>query len=77
MVAELKRTRHTKVPIYNEHRDEIQGILHTRDLLAADLYALEKHPGGLFEIPREPCFVPETKSASDLFHTFRKRLLSV
>jgi putative hemolysin len=77
MVAELKRTRHTKVPIYSEHRDEIQGILHTRDLLAADLYALEKHPGGLIDMLREPYFVPETKSASDLFHTFRKRLLSV
>ena len=76
MVEELKRTRHTKVPIYAEHRDEIQGLLHARDLLAADLYALEKHPEGLIDILREPYFVPETKSASDLFHTFRKKMLS-
>ena len=77
MVEELKRTRHTKVPIYAEHRDEIQGMLHARDLLAADLYALEKQPEGLIDILREPYFVPETKSASDLFRTFRKRMLSV
>lgn len=77
MVAELKRTRHTKVPIYSEHRDEIQGMLHARDLLAADLYTLEQQPAGLIDILREPYFVPETKSVSDLFHTFRKRLLSV
>ena len=77
MVAELKRTRHTKVPIYSEHRDEIQGLLHARDLLAADLYALEKNPAGLIDILRDPYFVPETKSASDLFRTFRKKMLSV
>jgi len=45
--------------------------------LAADLYALEKQPEGLIDILREPYFVPETKSASDLFRTFRKRMLSV
>jgi len=77
MVAELKRTRHTKVPLYLEHRDAIQGMLHARDLLAADLNMLEKYPQGLSDILREPYFVPETKSASDLFHTFRKRRLSV
>jgi putative hemolysin len=77
MVAELKRTRHTKVPIYLEHRDAVQGMLHARDLLAADLDALEGQPQSLGDMLREPYFVPETKSASELFHTFRKRRLSV
>ena len=52
-------------------------MLHARDLLAADLDRLERHPEALADILREPYFVPETKSASDLFHTFRKRRLSV
>jgi putative hemolysin len=77
MVAELKRTRHTKVPVYLEHRDSVQGMLHARDLLAADLHVLERDPRSLRDILREPYFVPETKSASDLFHSFRKRRLSV
>jgi len=77
MVKELKRTRHTKVPVYVDHRDSVQGMLHARDLLAADLHALEQHPEGLMEILREPYFVPETKPVSELFHTFRKRRLSV
>lgn len=77
MVKELKRTRHTKVPVYAGHRDKVMGILHARDLLAADLYTLEEHPEALTEILREPYFVPETKSASELFHSFRKRRLSV
>jgi len=77
MVKEIKRTRHTKIPVYFEHRDSVQGMLHARDLLAADLHALEQNPEGLADVLREPYFVPETKSASDLFHTFRKRRLSV
>ncbi len=77
VVAELKRTRHTKVPMYREHRDEIMGILHARDLLGADLDEIKKHPRRLLKILREPYFVPESKPVSDLFHTFRKRRLSV
>ena len=77
MVAELKRTRDTKVPIYREHRDEVRGMLHVRDLLAQDMEKLQQEPERLFAILREPYFVPETKSVSELFHTFRKRRLSV
>jgi len=65
------------VPVYLGNRNEIQGMLHARDLLGADLDALERDPQGLVDILREPYFVPETKSASDLFHSFRKRHLSV
>ncbi|MGD8842864.1 MAG: hemolysin family protein [Gammaproteobacteria bacterium] len=77
VLAELKRTRHTKVPIYREHRDAVLGMLHVRDLLAVDLEMLERQPGKLTELLREPYFVPETKPARELFHAFRKRCLSV
>ncbi len=77
IVAEVKRTRHTKLPLYRENRDTVLGVLHARDLLAADYEALKERPESLLEILREPYFVPETKSATDLFHTFRKRRLSV
>ncbi|UCH49013.1 MAG: DUF21 domain-containing protein [Betaproteobacteria bacterium] len=33
-VTELRRTWRTKVPVFAEHRDDIVGILHARDLLA-------------------------------------------
>jgi len=77
IVDELKRTRHTKVPVFRGQRDNILGILHARDLLATAPEALEREPRHLLEILREPYFVPETKPASDLFHAFRKRRLSV
>jgi len=77
IVDELKRTRHTKVPVFREHRDEIVGILHARDLLAEDPAVLEQQPRRLHGLLREAYFVPETKAASELFHTFRRRRLSV
>jgi CBS domain containing-hemolysin-like protein len=77
MIDEIKRTRHTKFPVFKESRDAIQGLLMARDLLAADLEMLENNPGQLSELLREPFFVPETKQASDLFDTFRHRHISV
>ena len=77
LVEELLRTRRTKVPLYRQHRDEIVGVLHARDLLGMDLDALEREPERFLKILRQPYFVPESKSASNLFHAFRKRKLSV
>lgn len=77
MLANLRRTRHTKVPIYRENRDEILGILHSRDLLGVDLEAIDDHPDRLLGFLREPYIVPENKPVSELFRTFRKRKLSL
>jgi CBS domain containing-hemolysin-like protein len=77
IIRGLRETRHTKVPIYHEHKDNIAGILHARDLLGVDYetHSQEAHPlQGLLH----PChFVPESKRVADLFHTFRQRRLSI
>jgi len=75
-VEELRRTRHTKVPIYREHRDNIVGILYARDLLGADLEKLSAESQEFIELLREPYFVPESKQAAELFNTFRERRMS-
>ncbi len=69
----FKQNRQSRMPVYEEHRDNIVGVLHARDLLGIDLGGLgeDKHP--LESILRKPYFVPESKSASDLFDTFRER----
>ncbi|MBI2568540.1 MAG: HlyC/CorC family transporter [Candidatus Schekmanbacteria bacterium] len=79
IVAELQRTRYTKVPIYEGERDHIIGILYARDLLAADLSPGKPDDGGvqLRSLLRTPYVVPETKPVADLFHTFRRRKLSM
>jgi CBS domain containing-hemolysin-like protein len=75
-VEDLHRTRHTKIPIYREHRDNVVGILYARDLLGVDLETMSKDPQKFVKLLREPYFVPESKPAAELFKTFRKRRMS-
>jgi len=76
MIKELHRTRHTKVPVYQEHRDNIVGILYARDLLGVDLDKMSREPQIFKDLLREPYFVPESKPAAELFDTFRERRMS-
>jgi putative hemolysin len=77
MVAELRRTRHTKVPVYRDHRDEVVGVLYARDLLGMDVAQVDAEPERLAGLLREPYFVPESKPAADLFYALRQRRLSL
>jgi CBS domain containing-hemolysin-like protein len=77
MMAEMRRIRHTKAPVYKENRDSIVGILHTRGLLGIDIDQVSQEPGGIEKLLLEPYFVPESKLASELFRTFRERKLSL
>ena len=76
IIQGLHRTRHTKVPIFQEHRDNVVGILYARDLLGVDLDRMTDEPDRFRELLREPYFVPESKPASELFDTFRRRRMS-
>jgi CBS domain containing-hemolysin-like protein len=77
MISMLRRTRHTKVPVYSGQRDYIIGILYARDLLGVDLKRLSEKPKRLQRLLRRPYFVPESKPASDLFLALRKRRQSL
>jgi CBS domain containing-hemolysin-like protein len=77
MLLELRRTRHTKVPVFHETRNNIPGILYARDLLGLEPDELARLDNDKQQILRTPYFVPESKPAADLFHTFRKRKLSL
>lgn len=76
-LAEQRRTRHTKIPVYREHRDTIVGVLHARDMLGIDVEAPPPEAASLEKLVRPAYFVPETKPASGLFETFRQRKLSI
>ena len=77
MLIELRKTRHTKVPVYDGHKDSVLGFLFARDLVGVDISALEGDPRAVEKFLREPYLVPESKPVHDLFHTFQRRKLSV
>jgi len=77
MLQELRRTRRTKVPVFQENRNNILGVLYARDLLGMEPEELSRLDESKRQLLRPAYFVPETKLAAELFHTFRKRKLSL
>jgi CBS domain containing-hemolysin-like protein len=78
------RSGHTKIPIYDKRRDNIIGVLYTRDLLGEGLEeegnngaATWEQKRSLRDIVRPAYFVPESKTASELFYSFQKRKISL
>jgi len=70
----VKRSRFSRVPVYQDTMDNILGVLHTKDLLfispddAAD-------PGVIRQLLRPPYYVPENKKAFDLLSDLQARRL--
>ena len=69
----IKSSGHSRLPLYEEHLDNILGIVYAKDLL---LY-LPTHSGESIikwtEIARPPFFVPESKALDDLLKDFQTR----
>jgi CBS domain containing-hemolysin-like protein len=63
---------HTRVPVYGSSRDEIVGMLYSKDLLPELAKAPDQPPRPLVELLRKPLFVPETKPVDDLLTFFQK-----
>jgi CBS domain containing-hemolysin-like protein len=58
---------HSRVPIYDENLDQIQGIVYAKDLLRwITQHGGNGQPFVLRDILREPTFVPETKTVREL-----------
>lgn len=72
----IAESGHSRIPVYQETRDNIVGIVHARDLLR---YLLDpaQHATPVENIMREPFFVPETKGIRDLLQEFRSRKLHI
>jgi CBS domain containing-hemolysin-like protein len=59
----------SRMPIYGEDIDDVQGIVHIKDLFAR----MQRGRGGHFVsiAQRKPMFVPETKRAADLLREIK------
>jgi CBS domain containing-hemolysin-like protein len=63
---------HTRVPVYDKSRDDIVGILYSKDLLPELAKPAHAPRRSLPELLRKPLFVPETKPVDDLLKLFQK-----
>jgi CBS domain containing-hemolysin-like protein len=67
----VTRCGHTRIPIYQEHPDEIVGILHAKDLLKY----MGKDPNTPIptEILRKPYFIHRNKRVSELLREMKEQ----
>jgi putative hemolysin len=61
--------KYSRLPVYRESIDNIEGVIYVRDLLQAWAEGKENEP--ISGILRDAFFVPETKSAADLLKSMQ------
>ena len=67
----IKNKKFSKIPVYSDTIDNIEGILYAKDIIP---YLTGPRSGvSLLKLSREPFFVPETKPIDDLLEDFRNR----
>jgi CBS domain containing-hemolysin-like protein len=63
---------HTRIPVYDKNRDDIIGILYSKDLLPELAKPPSEPRRKLVELLRKPLFVPESKAVNDLLRVFQQ-----
>lgn len=72
VIESVIESGHTRVPVHGSSRDEIIGVLYSKDLLPELAKPPGQSPRPLAELVRKPLFVPETKPVDDLLTFFQK-----
>lgn len=63
---------YSRYPLYADNLDNIIGILHLKDIIAAYI-SIDNNDKTLQEVAREPFFVPDTQSVNLLFHEMQTK----
>jgi len=72
-VAELIiQNGHSRIPIYQDNRDHMVGVVHAKDVLGPLLMPPDKQPA-VTDIMRPVHFVPETTNLKSLLHDMQSR----
>ncbi len=70
LMNQINASGYSRVPVYHESLDQIEGILYIKDLLP---HIHETDQFRWQTLPRPPFFIPETKKVDDLMGDFQKR----
>ncbi|MBC5775921.1 gliding motility-associated protein GldE [Pontibacter sp. KCTC 32443] len=70
LLPEIMKWGYSRVPVYSESTDKIEGILYVKDLLPH----IDKGPDFKWQqLLRAPFFVPDSKRIADLFEDFKDK----
>ena len=70
LMNQINKTGYSRIPVYNESIDKVEGILYTKDLLP---YIEKEDDFNWKTLLRPPFFVPETKKIDDLLKDFQEK----
>ena len=70
----FSESKYSRIPIYHESIDQIDGIVHIKEMFDA---VLKGTPKSVNELARPPYFVSETKKVSELLREFQSEHLQV
>ena len=71
LVADVIASGHTRIPVFGDNRDDIIGVLYSKDLLPELAKSPDEVRKSLRELMRDPLFVPATKAVDDLLEMFQ------
>lgn len=72
VVNDIIDAGHTRVPAFEKNRDDIVGILYSKDLLPELAKDPDEPRRPLRNLLRKPLFVPETKSVTEVLELFQR-----
>ncbi|HBC46995.1 MAG TPA: magnesium/cobalt efflux protein [candidate division Zixibacteria bacterium] len=70
----IKKTGHSRFPLYEDSLDEIRGILYSKDFLLHVLGGASVDP---LKIARKAYFIPENKKVDELLRELKKKRLHI
>ncbi|MFP4028490.1 MAG: hemolysin family protein [Candidatus Brocadiia bacterium] len=76
VVLQVAEFHHSRIPVFEDVRDKIVGVLHVKDLLPVAAKN-EKSGETVRDLVRKPFFVPETNRAMSLLRDFKQRHLQI
>lgn len=77
LIQIIKKSGHSRIPVYSDDLDNISGVIYAKDLLP---FLKNESPTSKFDlrkIIRECIFVPETKLISILMHEFQTKNMHI
>ncbi len=73
VLAMIRSKGHSRMPVFGDTIDEIQGVLYAKDLLRRDA----KQSFSVSEVMREVLFIPESKFVRDLLREFQSKKVHI
>ncbi len=64
---------HSRVPVYGDDLDHIEGVAHAKDVLRQIASGLDPSVATAIEVSRPPLFVPESKTLEELLGDFQEQ----